>query len=102
MHVRTFCPPPVQRKARGHSIRLSVVLWFYGPLPPTLTLLQVFMNLSETLQASSSWSLVVHVTFGFCSDNFLPLFSLYELSHFSASEYHLSMHLVFANSPTVL
>ena len=54
-------------------------------------LLQFFMNISETLQTSFPWSVVVHVTLGFSSEN---LFLFGELSHFSASEDCLSMYLV--------
>ena len=40
--ILSLCPypvthlfsPPFRRKARGHSIRLSVVLWFRGSIPP--------------------------------------------------------------------
>ena len=49
-------------------------------------LLQLFMNRSKSLQTSFSWSVVVHLTFGFSSDNVLLLFWLFELSHFLASE----------------
>ena len=42
------------------------------------TLLQFFMNHSETLQASFSWSVDVHVTKGF-GQIFITTFSQYEL-----------------------
>ena len=60
------------------------------------------MNLSETLQASSSWSVDVHVTVGICSDNASSIFfSHSKLSHFSASKDYLGMYLVCPTPPTV-
>ena len=67
-----YYPPPFRIKARGHSIRLSVVrgAWFVvrssefkvGTLWAQL-LLQFIINPSEFLQVSSSWSEDVHVLF---------------------------------------
>ena len=49
------------------------------------------MNHSETVHASFSWPVDVHVTLSLCFDNFLPLLKLCELRFFSASNCFLSV-----------
>ena len=80
----SYCPPPFRRKARVHSIRLSVVrgAWFVvrvsefkvGTLWAQL-LLQFLINPSEILQVSLSCSEDVHVLFTESLNYFFYFFS---------------------------